>query len=71
MTTRRANGETAVDRLLERLYTPATLSERLGIPVKSLYRWHSQGKGPRVCKLGRHLRYRPADVERWLEEQAR
>lgn len=42
----------------------------LDIPEQTLYRWRHHGEGPRASKVGRHLRYRRADVEAWLDEQA-
>lgn len=53
-----------------KLLTPEEVSDYLKIPVSTLYRWRYTGKGPRAIPVGRHLRWRPEDVERWLEEQA-
>lgn len=33
--------------------------------------WRIKGVGPRYIKIGRLVRYRLADVEEWLEAQAR
>lgn len=46
------------------------LSEYLQIPEGTLYNWRLAGLGPKAAKCGRHLRYRRADVERWLDAQA-
>jgi predicted DNA-binding transcriptional regulator AlpA len=35
-------------------------------PAKTLAEWRSRGIGPRYLKVGRHVRYRWADVETWL-----
>lgn len=51
---------------VEPLWTPADLAIYLGIPVRTLYQWKWRGDGPPVRKVGRHLRYDPADVRRWL-----
>jgi excisionase family DNA binding protein len=40
------------------------------VPKHTLEQWRSQGKGPTYVKLGRHVRYRWADVYAWLEAQA-
>jgi predicted DNA-binding transcriptional regulator AlpA len=46
------------------------LSDRLGgVPVSTLYRWNSHRTGPKYIRVGRHVRYRLADVEAW--ERAR
>lgn len=49
----------------ERHLTPEDLAERFGVPVKTIYDWNSKGTGPRYMKIGRHARYRPADVRAW------
>lgn len=48
------------------LATPAEVADFLQVPVKTLYQWRYEGKGPRACRVGRHLRYRWQDVELWL-----
>jgi excisionase family DNA binding protein len=53
----------------EVLLSPSDLSRRIGVPVSTLYGWVGKGEGPAVLKLGRHLRYRPRDVERWLDSR--
>jgi excisionase family DNA binding protein len=55
---------------LDPLLTPEELSERLRVPVATLYAWRYRGDGPRAVKVGRHLRYRAEDVERWLASLA-
>ncbi len=42
----------------------------LGIPEATLHQLNYKGTGPRSYKIGRHRKYRPADVERWVEERA-
>jgi excisionase family DNA binding protein len=54
----------------ERLWTPADVAEYLGVPVATLYQWRSRRCGPRAHRVGRHLRYDPASVRAWLNEQA-
>jgi excisionase family DNA binding protein len=51
--------------------TPEEVVELLRLhSIKTLYAWHYQGTGPRVTKVGRHLRYRRADLDAWLDQQA-
>lgn len=54
-------------RTLEPLWTAADVSAFLGVPVNTLYQWRYRGQGPRARKVGRHLRYDPADVRAWLD----
>jgi excisionase family DNA binding protein len=50
------------------LLSPEEVAAFLSIPVKTLYQWRYKGVGPWGQRIGRHLRYRPADVEAWLTE---
>ncbi len=42
----------------------------LGVPVPTIYGWRYHGEGPRGIKVGRHVRYRLAEVNRWLDQCA-
>jgi predicted DNA-binding transcriptional regulator AlpA len=53
----------------ERLWTTDDVSAFLGVPIYTLWHWSHMGTGPRVFKVGRHLRYDPDDVRRWLVEE--
>jgi DNA binding domain, excisionase family len=52
------------------LLTVEQVAEYYGVPVPTLYQWRHRGIGPRASKVGRHLRYRFDDVEKWLDEQS-
>lgn len=52
---------------MEKLLSVEELAELLGVPRATLYRWRYVGSGPPGITVGRHVRYRPADVERWLD----
>ncbi len=52
------------------LLTVSDLSRTLGVPEQTIYVWRSRGTGPRGIRIGRHLRFRPEDVEQWLDERA-
>lgn len=45
---------------------PTELAQWLQVSVQTVYDWNSKGTGPQAHKIGRHLRFRRADVERWL-----
>jgi excisionase family DNA binding protein len=51
----------------ERLMSITDLSEMLGVPIHTLYRWRHKGEGPVGYRIGRHVKYRRATVEAWLE----
>ena len=59
-----------LNQLIALIGAISVLSAYLGIPVASIYRWRYLGQGPRGIRVGRHVRFRLADVERWLDEQA-
>lgn len=52
-----------------RLLSPEDLADYLGVPIKSVYGWNYKGTGPKFRKVGRHVRYRPEDIEKWLDAQ--
>lgn len=52
------------------LWTVEETAAYLQVPVKTLYAWRLRGIGPRGIRVGRYVRYRPDDVEHWLDEQA-
>ncbi|MFI6240855.1 helix-turn-helix transcriptional regulator [Micromonospora sp. NPDC050795] len=55
---------------IERLWTVTDVSAFLGIPVGTLYQWRHRRTGPRASRVGRHLRYDPADVRAWFNNKA-
>lgn len=55
----------------EPLATIQEVAEYLGLTVTALYIHRHRGTGPRSSKVGRYVKYRWADVEKWLDEQSR
>jgi excisionase family DNA binding protein len=53
----------------DRLWTAEEVARFLGVPVPTLYRWRYQGTGPRPGRVGKHLRYDPAEVMAWFRQQ--
>jgi len=47
----------------------AELADYLGVPIATVYRWRYQRQGPLGYRIGRHVRFRSSDVQRWLERQ--
>ncbi len=54
----------------DKMLTREEVAEMLNVPAASLASWAYQGRGPRYFKVGKHARYRLADVEQWLTERA-
>jgi excisionase family DNA binding protein len=57
------------DARLPELLSLKQLAEYLGVPHTSIYYWRQHGQGPPGFFVGKQLRFRVADVQRWLEEQ--
>lgn len=55
----------------ERLWSINEVSDFLGIPVATLHQWRYLGTGPDAFRVGKHLRYDPDVVRRWLVERCR
>ena len=45
------------------------LAELLQVSVKTVYDWRYRGLGPAAIKVGRHVRYEPDEIERWIALQ--
>jgi excisionase family DNA binding protein len=54
----------------DRPLTTIELADYLQVPVATVYQWSSRGIGPRQIRVGRHLRFRMADVQAWLDARA-
>ena len=50
-------------------WTVAEVAAYLRVPVETLYTWRKRHYGPPAARLGRHLRYDPADVQAWVKGQ--
>lgn len=48
----------------------AELAAQIRVPQQTIYRWRTEGRGPRGIKIGRHLRYRQRDIDAWIEAQS-
>jgi excisionase family DNA binding protein len=56
--------------LPERYLTPAEVAEILGVPVETIYQWRYKRTGPPGFRVGRHLRFDPRVLQRWVDEQS-
>lgn len=53
----------------DRMWTHEETARYLGVEEQTLYFLNHKGKGPRYYRVGRYCRYRPAEVDAWLEAQ--
>jgi excisionase family DNA binding protein len=49
------------------LWSVRDVARFLGVPAKTIYTWRACGEGPPCFRVGKHLRFRPSEVEAWLE----
>jgi excisionase family DNA binding protein len=54
---------------LEPLIDVQQLADYLDVPVKTLYAWRYRREGPPAFRVGRHLRYRRNDIQRWIQQR--
>jgi predicted DNA-binding transcriptional regulator AlpA len=61
----------AEPRILPARYlTPEDLVAIFDLPsVETVYQWRRKRTGPRGFRVGRHLRFDPADVHAWVNHQ--
>jgi len=58
------------NRVEDRLLTVADVAEYLGLSVGTVYNKVSRGEIPHV-KLGRAVRFRRSEIDRWIDAQSR
>ena len=54
---------------LEPLLSAQDLADFLHVPIATIYAWRYRGEGPPGFRVGRHLRYRWTDIQRWLDQR--
>jgi excisionase family DNA binding protein len=52
---------------LVRLLSISEVAGMLQVPRATLYQWRYLGDGPPSIRVGRYVRFDPADVAAWLE----
>jgi excisionase family DNA binding protein len=58
--------------VVAKLLTTEETAEILGVSVRTLEDWRSDGTGPDYVPLGRRtVRYRPQAIDRWLDTRER
>ena len=57
---------TVIVRTTTEPLTESDAACRLGLKVATLRAWRHQGRGPAFVRLGRAIRYIPADIDEFL-----
>lgn len=68
--TRHAPRDSNQGGTMEKLLSVEDVADFLGVPVNTLYQWRHKGTGPTAFRVGRFLRYDPAEVRAWLTTSA-
>ncbi|MFI1160209.1 helix-turn-helix transcriptional regulator [Streptomyces sioyaensis] len=56
--------------LPDRYLTPEDLVTLFGLEsVETVYTWRKKRTGPRGFRVGKHVRYDPADIRAWVTQQ--
>ncbi|MGI5519336.1 helix-turn-helix transcriptional regulator [Micromonospora sp. CA-259024] len=55
--------------LVDELWSVDDVAAFLRVPVETLYRWRKVKYGPPAARIGRHLRYDPAEVRAWVRSR--
>ncbi|MCX5013498.1 helix-turn-helix domain-containing protein [Streptomyces sp. NBC_00555] len=57
--------------LPDRYLNPDDIAELFDVPVETVYQWRKKRTGPPGFRVGKHLRFDPADVYAWIADQKR
>ena len=52
--------------LPDRYLTPDDIAEMFDVPKETVYQWRKKRIGPPGFRIGKHLRYDPADVRTYV-----
>lgn len=53
---------------MEKLLTTKEVAELLGVPYRTILDWRPTERPP-AARIGKHLRFRPSDVESWIDNK--
>ena len=53
------------------ILTVAEAAEYLGLAQSTLNKWRCIGGGPKYLKMGKAVRYRMIDIQKWLKDNQR
>jgi predicted DNA-binding transcriptional regulator AlpA len=55
--------------LPDRYLTPDDIAELFEVSLETVYQWRKKRTGPRGFRIGKHLRYDPADVRAYVDQR--
>ncbi|MEV7500610.1 helix-turn-helix domain-containing protein [Streptomyces sp. NPDC093018] len=54
--------------LPDRYLTPDDIADMFGVPLETVYQWRRKHTGPPGFRIGKHVRYDPADVRAYVAQ---
>ena len=57
--------------MISEFVTEREAAARMGVAAVTLRLWRGRGVGPAHYRFGRLVRYRPSDVDEWIEDRRR
>ncbi|WP_200303494.1 helix-turn-helix transcriptional regulator [Streptomyces adelaidensis] len=57
--------------LPDRYLTPDDIAEIFEVPVETVYQWRKKRTGPPGFRIGKYVRYDPADVRAYVTDRKR
>jgi predicted DNA-binding transcriptional regulator AlpA len=55
--------------LPDRYLTPDDIAEMFEVPLETVYQWRKKRTGPPGFRIGKHVRYDPADVRAYVTQR--
>ncbi|MFF8174191.1 helix-turn-helix domain-containing protein [Streptomyces chartreusis] len=55
--------------LPDRYLTPEDVAAMFGVPIETVYQWRRKRTGPPGFRIGKHVRYDPADVRAYVTQR--
>lgn len=66
--TRTATAPTVPEAEIDQLWTIDQVATYLGVPKQTIYCWRTTGYGPHGFRVGKHLRWHAATVQKWTAD---
>ncbi|MFB6839000.1 helix-turn-helix transcriptional regulator [Streptomyces sp. NPDC056361] len=58
-----------VTELPDQYLTPDDIAFKFKVPLETVYQWRKKRTGPPGFRVGKYVRYDPADVQQWQRER--
>ncbi|WP_338493372.1 helix-turn-helix domain-containing protein [Streptomyces sp. SJL17-4] len=59
-----------VTELPDEYLTPDDIAFKFKVPLETVYQWRKKRTGPPGFRVGKHVRYDPAEVRAWVAQQS-